>query len=69
MSQSRDCVLSDIFTMSKKINEIDRKFMVNVDFQSVPLDELVNLKEAMRILYLAEENVVIANKLKKDGMI
>jgi hypothetical protein len=69
MLQSRDYVISDILVISKKLKELDGSFMTKVDFGSVPLEDLVNLKEAMRILYLAEENLVISDKLKKDGAI
>lgn len=69
MLQGRDYVISDILVISKKLKELDNSFMTKVDFGSVPLGELYNLKEAMRILYLAEENVVISDKLKKGGAI
>lgn len=67
MSKARDNALGEIVRLSKCLEELDEKYMSKIDYEALPLDLLLDIKNSMACLYLAEENAVVGYILDKGG--
>lgn len=67
MSKARDNALDEIIRLSKCLEELNEKYMTKIDYEILPLDLLLDIKNAMACLYLAEENAVVGYILDKGG--
>lgn len=65
-SLARQMLLNDIVEVSKKLSFLDKEHMSKIDYGKADLSYLLDLKNAMSLLLIAEENVVIDCKIK-DG--
>ena len=67
MSKARDNALGEIVRLSKCLEELDEKYMSKIDYEALPLDIILDIKNSMACLYLAEENAVISHIIEKGG--